>query len=115
MNEVILKELRTLPTSKLPAIFELSSNVSAVCWEYHRLKFYRDPIEQLANPNDIIAVKIIPSEGSSKYYRPGFYIMTKEEFYNKFFKVTETHSFRIDGIYHYPKPPQKVDIFFYPD
>jgi hypothetical protein len=76
------------------------SDAPPAAYEFSRLCFRRDIIESLG-PNEPFRV-VTPV---------GTFQMTKAQFYGSFPKVIESRSYRIDGIYHYPKVPQRAEKF----
>ena len=63
-------------------------------YRYSRLCFKAEVIEAL-KPDDVFCV-VTPG---------GTFRMTKREFYEEFPRVVSSPSYRIRGLYHFPKPP----------
>ena len=69
-------------------------------YDFSRLCFRRDVIEALGANESFRVVTPV-----------GTFQMTKAQFEQAFRNVIESRSYRIDGIYHYPKVPQRAEQF----
>jgi hypothetical protein len=74
-----------------------SSTSTACSYSATRLLFRRDRIDPLGW-DDAFEVRT----------PDGIFRMTKRQFYDTFHGVTETNSYRIKGLYHYPKTPRRA-------
>lgn len=74
--------------------------VPSASYEFHRLGFKRDVIEQL---------------GSSQRFRVitphGTFELTRGDFDRVFANVARSQSYRLKGVYHYPVVPGKARNF----
>lgn len=72
----------------------------AVSYTFSRLGFKADKIEPLADDQ---AFRIVTPDGTFQ--------MTKAEFYRVFANVVKTPSYTVQGIYHYRKPPRRIEPY----
>jgi hypothetical protein len=86
------KETKT-EAKKASSSLKVSSGKKAI----KRLTFYASEIDKLANQDSF---EIITDNGTFR--------MTKKEFYFTFKNVAESKSYRVGGLYHYPKTPKKA-------
>jgi hypothetical protein len=71
-----------------------------VAYEYSRLCFKRDQIEQLGINERFRVLSPV-----------GTFEMTRGNFERVFANVARSQSYRLHGIYHYPVAPAKADPF----
>jgi hypothetical protein len=87
--------------SRVPSIGDSSTAARPVqegdaVYRYSRLCFKAEVIEAL-KPDEVFCV-VTPG---------GTFRMTKREFYEEFPRVLSSPSYRIRGLYHFPKPPKR--------
>lgn len=107
-------QLKDLHFSKVPTEFQLDDGRNGVCWEYSRLIFWREPIENLQGADDLIVIRIAPTQKSSKYYTPGIFVLSQGEFRIHFGNILKSKSFQEGGCYHFSCPPLKALAYFVP-
>ena len=74
--------------------------VPAATYRFSRLCFRRDVIEPIGQSETFRVVTPV-----------GTFQMTKSDFYREFENVVESKSYRVDGIYHYPKLPARAERY----
>jgi hypothetical protein len=105
-NQYFINIAATSPQKELPQAYTdlLKPKTIAATYTFSRLCFKRDIIEPLSD-YDFFSV-IIPD---------GRFTMSKVQFYETFDNVVRSKSYQQDGIFHYPTPPKKSLIFYFPD
>lgn len=86
------------PNSKLELNTTMKGNLKSMAsYPYPRLCFKAKHIEPLSDDNTF---EIVTKEGTFQ--------LTKADFYSVFPNVVKSKSYREEGIYHYPKVPEKA-------